>query len=103
MSTDALVAMLLANLEIVIENYDEEGQAAKRSEMETYLTAAQNFIAQEGITLDLESVSDCLLVVMYASWLYDKRRAPENTMPRMLRWNLNNRLMSQKMQVSNES
>jgi hypothetical protein len=40
---------------------------------------------------------------MYASWLYDKRRAPENTMPRMLRWNLNNRLMSQKMQVSNES
>ena len=73
------------------------------SAMDTYLgqliTAAQSYISQEGITLT-ESVDDGMLVEMYASYLYRKRREQNVSMPRMLRWNLNNRLMAQKGTVA---
>lgn len=56
---------------------------------------AKDAIGKEGITLDSESVSDCMLVEAYAAFLYRKRK--ENIpMPRMLRWQLNNRLFSEK-------
>ena len=61
------------------------------------IIAAQEAIATQGITLDLEQVSDCNLVVMYASYLYRKRADDNPAMPRMLRYELNNRLFSQKV------
>lgn len=60
-----------------------------------YLTSAQDYIEREGITLNGEKVSDMNLVVMYAAWLWRKRDTAE-AMPRMLRWNLNNRLFYEK-------
>lgn len=61
-----------------------------------YLQAARAAIEKEGINLT-ESVSDGNLVVMYAAHLWRKRDTQEG-MPRMLRWMLNNRLFSQKLQ-----
>lgn len=63
------------------------------------ISAAQSFIAREGIALT-ESVEDGQLVEMYAAYLVRKRAAAE-AMPRMLRWALNNRLFSQKASESN--
>ncbi len=61
----------------------------------TIIQAARNFIANEGISLT-DSISDMMLVEMYAAYLYRKRREENAVMPRMLRWNLNNRLLSEK-------
>ena len=61
----------------------------------TIIQAARNFIANEGITLT-DDISDMMLVEMYAAYLYRKRRKENTAMARMLRWNLNNRLLSEK-------
>lgn len=52
-------------------------------------------IQAEGATLNLNVISDCNLVVMYASWLWRKRASDEG-MPRMLRYALNNRVIGEK-------
>lgn len=67
------------------------------------LNAAEQFITREGISLDKTSAEDTQLVVMYAAYLYRKRREENVAMPRMLRWALNNRLLSQKAQADNEN
>lgn len=59
------------------------------------IIAARKFIQREGITLD-GSPEDEAIVEMYAAHLYRKRREAETAMPRMLRFELNNRLMSEK-------
>lgn len=63
------------------------------------ISAAQAFIAREGINLT-DSVEDGQLVEMYAAYLI-RKRADDPGMPRMLRWTLNNRLFSQKASESN--
>lgn len=96
--TDAeLLVMLEANLEIITDYMDDDASEAKETELTQYLNAAKGYIATEGITLDLTNISDCMLVVMYAGWLYEKRKDASVGMPRMLRWNLNNRLFSEKV------
>ena len=67
------------------------------------LNAAHSFIEREGISLDDTSAEDTQLVVMYAAYLYRKRRETNVAMPRMLRWALNNRLFSQKAQECDEN
>ena len=64
--------------------------------LDQYIEAAKDSIGEEGITLDLENVKDCQLVVMYAAWMWRKRDSGEG-MPRMLRYALNNRLFSEKV------
>lgn len=60
------------------------------------LTAAQQAIIKEGAsTLDASDISDMELIVMYAAWLWRKRDGMEG-MPRMLRYKLNNRVLSEK-------
>lgn len=98
---NTMLTMLKANLEIVNGIHD------------TYLgqliTVAKSEIAREGITLE-DTMDDNNLVVMYAAYLY-RNRASDNRsmeqyntaafsaqgMPRMLRYALNNRLLSEKM------
>lgn len=102
MTQATLLTMLQANLEIITDYMDAEAKAAKEAELLTYIQAAEAFIQREGIDLNIsqdgaiEEIGDALLVVMYAGWLYDRRKDPTAVMPRMIRWNLNNRLMSQK-------
>jgi hypothetical protein len=56
---------------------------------------SQAAITREGVSLE-ETTEDGMLVEMYAAYLYRKRRDENITMPRSLRYALNNRLISQK-------
>ena len=101
MTNDDLLVMLKANLEIITDYMDEEAKAAKDAELTVYIDAAKTYITREGATLSLLDVGDCQLIVMYAAWLYEKRKVNVsygNTveMPRMLRWNINNKLLEAK-------
>lgn len=95
-----LVVMLERSLEIITDFMDAPALASKEAELGLYIDAAKRFITTEGITLDLDDDGDCQLIVMYAAWLYNKRKDASSAMPRMLRWTLNNRLFQQKMGVS---
>lgn len=88
MNTDEMLASLKIDLGIATDAYDVRlGQ---------YLTSAEQAITTEGITPD-GSISDCNLIIMYAGWLWRKRETGEG-MPRMLRYQLNNRLFREKVQ-----
>ena len=87
--TDAdKLAMLKIDLGITNNHYDER--------LEQYLTFAANEIKREGIKLLADDLTDDNLQIMYAAWMWRKRQDGDE-MPRMLRYALNNRLMSQKM------
>lgn len=59
------------------------------------LSQSASAIQTEGIVLDGTIECD-MAVVQYAAYLFRKRAANETSMPRFLRWNLNNILMKQK-------
>ena len=61
-----------------------------------YIEAAQDFITREGVALQ-DTAEDNQLVVNYAAWMWRKRDSHEG-MPRMIRWQLNNRIFSQHME-----
>lgn len=87
--TDAdLLALSKANLQITSSAYD--------AYLSHLIGAAKNEITREGITLSLDAIDDCNLIVMYASYLY-RKRAEDGPMPRMLRYALNNRLFAEKV------
>ena len=88
MNESTMLQMLKIDLGITTTAYDER--------LTQYLASAREAIEIEGITLDDSVVSDGNLVVMYAAWLWRKRDSAEG-MPRMLRWQLNNRLFSEKV------
>lgn len=96
-----ILAMLKANLEIINGIHDNF--------LEQLIEVAKAAIRREGIILK-DDIEDMNLIVMYAAYLY-RNRASDNRsveqyntaafssqgMPRMLRYALNNRLLSQKM------
>lgn len=88
MDNAAMLKALKIDLGITTNAYDERlGQ---------YLTSAKKAIEIEGITLT-SNIDDCDLVVRYAAWLWRKRASGEG-IPRSLRWAMNNRLFSEKME-----
>lgn len=88
MNDTEMIAMLKVDLGISTTAYD--------SRLDQYITTAKSSIKVEGITLDLTNIDDCTMVIMYAAWLWRKRESGEG-MPRMLRYKLNNRLFSEKV------
>lgn len=84
-----LSLILRANLDLL--SVDENKQAL----LDQCIVSAKDFIKREGIHL-ADSAEDTQLVVMYAAYLY-RKRAINEPMPRMLRFTLNNRLLSEKM------
>lgn len=88
MNESTMLEMLKVDLGISTTAYDER--------LAQYLASAKDAIKIEGITLDESIISDMNLVVMYAAWLWRKRDTTDG-MPRMLRWQLNNRLFSEKV------
>lgn len=88
MNESTMLEMLKVDLGISTTAYDER--------LIQYLASAKDAIKIEGITLDESIISDMNLVVMYAAWLWRKRDTTDG-MPRMLRWQLNNRLFSEKV------
>lgn len=88
MDTATMLTALKVDLGISTDAYDNR--------LTQYLTSARDAIETEGVTINATSISDGNLVVMYAAWLWRKRDTGEG-MPRMLRWQLNNRLFSEKV------
>lgn len=88
MLTADKLQILKLDLQITTTAYDEL--------LLQMLAAAADMISREGITLDPKKAEDTQLVIMYAAYLYRKRRDENPAMPRMLRWALNNRLFSEK-------
>lgn len=83
-----MLDMLRTDLGITTNKYDIR--------LYKLIESAQKMIETEGITIDDTDPQDQQLVVSYAAWMWRRRDTMEG-MPRMLRWQLNNRLMSQKM------
>lgn len=82
MNDETLLQMLKIDLGITTDIYN--------TRLEQYLTAAKAEIEREGVTLT-ESMADGNLVIQYAAWMWRKRDTGEG-MPRMIRWQINNRL-----------
>ena len=59
------------------------------------IPSKKRIIEEGALTLDPENMEDATLIVQYAAWTWRKRDSMEG-MPRMLRWQLNNRIMSEK-------
>lgn len=103
-NNEVILTMLKAGLEIITDYMDGESKASKELELMQYIQSAEAYIEREGIVLE-DTVDDQQLVSMYAMWLYDKRKTTGSkytsyyiqNMPRMLRYNLTNRLLSQKV------
>lgn len=62
------------------------------------IDAAKAAIEREGIQADGSADYDAI-VVSYAAYLFRKRAASETSMPRFLRWMMNNILMAQKIKA----
>lgn len=100
MTDEQILTMVKANLEI--------GNTLRDTYLAQLIAVSRVEIEREGITLN-DSIDDANLIVMYASYLYRKRANDEGEtqymtaafgasgMPRMLRYSLNNRLLSEKM------
>lgn len=91
MTIEMMLTALKVDLGITTTAYDQR--------LSQYLVSARAAIEIEGIKIVEQSISDCNLIVMYAAWLWRKRDTGEG-MPRNLRWMMNNRLFSQKLQES---
>lgn len=87
MADSDILTILKVDLQIAVNRLDEYLLALIQS--------ARRFFTQEGITLS-DSMDDAVLVEMYAAYLYRRRREENAAMPRMLRYALNNRLLSEK-------
>lgn len=87
MSNEQMLAMLKIDLGITASLYD--------TRLSQYLKTAQDEIEREGATLSpSDDVADANLVIQYAAWMWRKRDTGEG-MPRMIRWQINNRLFSE--------
>lgn len=64
--------------------------------LSSLLDASVEYIQKEGITLVENDIGIDMVIVQYAAYLFRKRASEETTMPRFLRYNLNNILFSQK-------
>lgn len=86
MSSAEMLEMLKIDLGITATAYDER--------LAQYLKTAQDEIEREGAQLSpSDDIADANLVIQYAAWMWRKRDTGEG-MPRMIRWQINNRLFS---------
>lgn len=88
MTNTDLLTMVKANIQMASSAFD------------TYLgqlvEVAKESIEAYGITLN-DSIQDANIIVMYASYLWQKRKADDSGMPRMLTMAMRNRLFAEKM------
>lgn len=57
---------------------------------------SEKAIEREGIRLKENDIESDMLVIQYTAYLFRKRAGTDTTMPRYLRWQMNNILLSQK-------
>ena len=96
MTDEHLLSMLRADLEQPSPTVNEY--------LLDLLGVARERIAAVGLNIDENSISDGGLIVMFAAYLYRKRKADNpkgvDKMPRMLRSAINDRLMVEKGKVT---
>lgn len=93
MTKDDILTILKANLDLLQVSNE------RLAFLNHCIDSAIAFMEREGVSFSNPySIEDGSLIVMYASYLFNKRKTDEG-MPRMLRWALNNRLFAQKMQI----
>ena len=96
MTDEHLLSMLRADLEQPSPTVNEY--------LLDLLGVARERIAAVGLNIDENSISDGGLIVMFAAYLYRKRKADNpkgvDKMPRMLRSAINDRLMAEKGKVT---
>lgn len=106
MTDSELVGLLKNNLELITDYMDDESKASKEAELLNYVQTARANIEIEGVELDDSSALDSWLIVNYAAYMYNRRKVlvqfqsygdTSPSMPRMLRYALNNRLFAQKI------
>ena len=92
---DNLLASLKIDLGIV-------GTTAYDTRLKQYLAAAIKAIRREGaLTINTDDPEDAQIIIMYAAWTWRKRDSMEG-MPRMLRWQLNNRIFGEKARTEDD-
>lgn len=64
------------------------------------LKSSKELIEQEGINLNENDINCDLVQVHYAAYLFRRRGGTETSMPRFLRYELNNLLFSQKGKIN---
>ena len=57
---------------------------------------SEKAIEREGIRLKENDIESDMLVIQYTAYLFRKRAGTDTTMPRYLRWQMNNILLGQK-------
>lgn len=82
MNDETMLQMLKIDLGITTDIYNDR--------LTQYITAAKAELEREGVVLT-NSIADGNLVIQYAAWMWRKRDTGEG-MPRMIRWQINNRL-----------
>ncbi len=90
--TDAQIASILASLKVDLGILRTTAYDERLTEI---IKASYQMIQQEGATLNVSTLDDAQLVVMYSAWMWRRRDTGEG-MPRMLRYALNNRVLSEK-------
>lgn len=90
--TDAQIAVILAALKV---DLGIKSTTAYDERLTQIIKSSYAMIVREGATLDASDLEDAQLIVMYAAWVWRRRDTGEG-MPRMLRWQLNNRILSEK-------
>ena len=90
--TDAQIASILASLKVDLGILRTTAYDERLTEI---IKASHQMIEREGATLNVSTLEDAQLVVMYSAWMWRRRDTGEG-MPRMLRYALNNRVLGEK-------
>ena len=88
MTSEEKLALLKQDLQMLTSANDDF--------LKSLITTAESAIQREGITLVKNDMDIDMAVIQYAAYLFRKRASNETSMPRFLRFRLNNILMSQK-------
>lgn len=92
MTNSDILVLLEADLDMISPD------TTRLAQLNHLINVAEAEIEREGVTFSSPyTIEEGHLVVMYAAYLFRKRKTDEG-MPRMLRYALNNRLLAQKMQ-----
>lgn len=92
--TESQIATILAALKV---DLGIKSTTAYDERLSQIIQSSYASIVREGATLNVNNLEDAQLVVMYSAWIWRRRDTGEG-MPRMLRYQLNNRIFSEKAQ-----
>lgn len=91
--TDAQITSILKSLKVDLGILSTTAYDERLTEI---IKSSYQMIVREGAaTLNVDTLEDAQLVVMYSAWIWRRRDTGEG-MPRMLRYQLNNRVLGEK-------